>query len=149
VEWRHPDVLERLDRPAVVAVRTSEAGGQIEPCLLPFEGIIQTSPEVRLLTANPAMARMFGYDSPEELLENIFNIGEQLYVDAGRRAEFDELVRRPGPVATSRSFRFPAMNASRSAGGSKCLASSRKTKPEISICSPQSRGLGTRPGDQR
>src|SRR3712207_3372493 len=45
------------------------------------------------------MARMFGYDSPEELLANVSNIGEQLYVDAGRRAEFDELIRRHGFVS--------------------------------------------------
>jgi two-component system, NarL family, sensor histidine kinase UhpB len=63
------------------------------------EGIFQTTIDGRFVIANPAMARMFGYDSPEELLENISNIGEQLYVDAGRRAEFDELVRRHGFVS--------------------------------------------------
>ena len=63
------------------------------------EGIFQTTVDGRFVIANPAMARMFGYDSPEALLENITNIGEQLYVDAGRRAEFDELVRRYGFVS--------------------------------------------------
>ncbi len=63
------------------------------------EGIFQTTIDGRFVIVNPAMARMFGYDSPEELLENISNIGEQLYVDAGRRAEFDELVRRHGFVS--------------------------------------------------
>src|SRR3712207_5528083 len=45
------------------------------------------------------MARMFGYDSPEELLANVSNIGEQLYVDPGRRAEFDQLIQRHGFVS--------------------------------------------------
>ena len=63
------------------------------------EGIFQTTIDGRFVIANPAMARMFGYDSPEELLANVSNIGEQLYVDAGRRAEFDELIRRHGFVS--------------------------------------------------
>jgi PAS domain S-box-containing protein len=42
---------------------------------------------------------MFGYDSPEELLENVSNIGEQLYVEPERRAEFERLVRRDGFVS--------------------------------------------------
>jgi PAS domain S-box-containing protein len=63
------------------------------------EGIFQTTIDGRFVIANPAMARMFGYDSPEELLEGISNIGEQLYVDAERRAEFDELIRLHGFVS--------------------------------------------------
>src|SRR5918997_6453654 len=63
------------------------------------EGIFQTTVEGRFLTANPALARMFGYDSPEELLENVSNIGEQLYVEPERRAEFERLVRREGFVS--------------------------------------------------
>ena len=63
------------------------------------EGIFQTTVEGRFVTANPAFARMFGYDSPEELLENISDIGEQLYVDPERRAEFDRLIRRDGFVS--------------------------------------------------
>ena len=31
------------------------------------EGIFQTTVEGKFLTANPAMARMLGYESPEEL----------------------------------------------------------------------------------
>jgi PAS domain S-box-containing protein len=63
------------------------------------EGIFQTTIEGRFVIANPALARMFGYDSPEELIENVSNVGEQLYVDAGRRAEFDELIQRHGFVS--------------------------------------------------
>ena len=63
------------------------------------EGIFQTSVEGRFLTANPALARMFGSDSPEELLESVSSIGDDLYVDAERRAEFDRLIRRDGLVS--------------------------------------------------
>src|SRR5215213_8227517 len=49
------------------------------------EGIFQTTVDGRFLTANPAMARIFGYESPEELLGSVSNIRDQLYVEPGRR----------------------------------------------------------------
>src|SRR5918992_492520 len=58
------------------------------------EGIFQTTVEGRFVTANPALARMFGYDSPEDLLGNISNIAEQLYVDPERRTEFSRLMQQ-------------------------------------------------------
>src|SRR5215218_4179860 len=63
------------------------------------EGIFQTTVEGRFVTANPALARMFGYDSPEELLENVSNVAQQLYVERERREEFDRLIRRDGFVS--------------------------------------------------
>src|SRR5215210_1135810 len=62
------------------------------------EGIFQTTVEGRFITANPALARMLGYDSPEELLEAVSDIAEQLYVEPERRAEFGQLMRRDGFV---------------------------------------------------
>lgn len=52
------------------------------------EGIFQTTPDGHYLSANPALARMYGYDSPEELLAALTDISRQLYVQPGRRAEF-------------------------------------------------------------
>ena len=63
------------------------------------EGIFQTTVDGRFLTANPAMARMLGYESPEELLGAISNIRDQLYVEPGRREEFYRLVLRDGLVS--------------------------------------------------
>src|SRR5215210_9205714 len=50
-----------------------------------LEGIFQTTVDGRFVTANPAMARMLGYESPEELLGAISNIRNQLYVEPERR----------------------------------------------------------------
>src|SRR5215212_6870133 len=61
-----------------------------------IEGIYQTTVDGRFLTANPAMARMLGYESPEELLGSISNIGDQLYVEPERREEFYRLALRDG-----------------------------------------------------
>jgi len=52
------------------------------------EGIFQTTPEGTYLSANPALARIYGYDSPQELIASLRDIRRQLYVDASRRDEF-------------------------------------------------------------
>jgi len=57
------------------------------------EGIFQTTPDGHYLSANSALARIYGYGSPEELISNIQDIGRTLYVDAGRRAEFVQLMK--------------------------------------------------------
>jgi PAS domain S-box-containing protein len=49
------------------------------------EGIFQATPEGRFLTVNPAMARILGYDSPEEVIEQITDVGHQLYVNPSDR----------------------------------------------------------------
>ncbi len=61
-------------------------------------GIYQTTPDGRLLSANPAMARMYGYDSPEEMMSCVSNIDTQLYVDPARREELKRLMREQGAV---------------------------------------------------
>lgn len=52
------------------------------------DGIFQTTPSGRYLSANPALAKIYGYDSPEELISILSNISLQLYVDPKRRQEF-------------------------------------------------------------
>jgi len=44
------------------------------------EGLFQTSVDGRFLSASPAMARMLGYDSPEELMAKVANQIRQIYV---------------------------------------------------------------------
>jgi len=59
-----------------------------------IEGIFQTSPAGQYLMVNPALARMYGYDSPEELMSKFSNIREQLYVDVNRRQEFIQTIKK-------------------------------------------------------
>jgi len=49
-----------------------------------IEGIFQTTPEGKYLGANPALARMYGYESPEDLIASITDIGQMVYVDPER-----------------------------------------------------------------
>src|SRR4051812_25812064 len=52
------------------------------------EGIFRTTPDGRYLAANRALAQMYRYGSPEEMLASFTDIGAQLYVDPQRRAIF-------------------------------------------------------------
>ena len=63
------------------------------------EGIYRTSQDGRFLSVNPAMARLFGYSSPDELLESITDVGHQLYVNPERRHQFLDLIRQRRPVS--------------------------------------------------
>ena len=56
------------------------------------EGIFQTTPSGRYLMANAALARIYGYVSPEELIQGLTDIGQSLYVEQGRREEFIRLM---------------------------------------------------------
>ncbi len=53
-----------------------------------IEGIFQSTPDGRYKSANPALARIYGYDSPEDLLESIEDIGRQVYVDSNRHQQY-------------------------------------------------------------
>lgn len=62
------------------------------------EGIFQTSPEGQYRIVNPMLAKLYGYDSPEEVLEVITDIEHQLYVNPNRRKEFVQLMQEQGAV---------------------------------------------------
>jgi len=63
------------------------------------EGIFQTSLDGRILEANPAAARILGYDSPEELIRSVKDVGATLYVHAGDRERFIQGLRKDGIVS--------------------------------------------------
>jgi sigma-B regulation protein RsbU (phosphoserine phosphatase) len=56
------------------------------------EGIFRTTPDGHYLLANVALARIYGYDSPTELMARITDIAHSLYVEPGRREEFIQLM---------------------------------------------------------
>jgi PAS domain S-box-containing protein len=64
-----------------------------------IEGIFQSTAEGSYLSVNPALARMFGYDSPDEMMSTVTHIGRQLYVQPGRRGEFTSLILEQGAVS--------------------------------------------------
>lgn len=63
-----------------------------------LDGIFQTTRAGHYLRANSALARIYGYETPAELIETLHDIKQQLYVDPRRRAEFVRLMRMRGSV---------------------------------------------------
>ena len=98
VERELEDAEERRQRRhAQEALRTAEEKyrGIFENAV---EGIFQTTLEGRLMTANPMMARILGYDSAEAMVEEVWDIGRQLYVEPARREEFARRMQKEGRV---------------------------------------------------
>ncbi len=56
------------------------------------EGIYQSTPEGRYLSVNPALARIFGYESPEQMQRAGRDAGTGLYIDPTCRAGFTRLL---------------------------------------------------------
>ncbi|MBW4554902.1 MAG: PAS domain-containing sensor histidine kinase [Trichormus sp. ATA11-4-KO1] len=63
------------------------------------EGIFQSSPNGSYITANPALATIYGYSSPEEVIDKFTDIEHQLYVNPHRRAEFVRLMEQQGIIS--------------------------------------------------
>ena len=63
-----------------------------------LEGIFQITPEGRYLSVNPALARIHGFNSPDEMIHSVTDIAHQLYVDPSRRAELKRLTEEKGFV---------------------------------------------------
>jgi len=62
------------------------------------EGIFQSTIEGRFLKVNPAMARIFGYDSPEDMVTSITDIPKQIYVEEESRKKFLEEISKRGQL---------------------------------------------------
>lgn len=62
------------------------------------EGIFQSTPDGRFLRVNPAMARMWGYASPEEMVEQVVNLDKQHYVDPQGREHYKAVMAEQGSV---------------------------------------------------
>ncbi len=61
-------------------------------------GIFQSAPDGRFLSANPALARIYGYSSSEELITKLTELNHQIYVDPNWRAEFIRVMHDYGAV---------------------------------------------------
>ncbi|WP_298267024.1 PAS domain S-box protein [uncultured Bradyrhizobium sp.] len=62
------------------------------------EGIYVTTPGGALLNANPALARMMGYATPQDLIKGTDDIASTVYVDPAAREQYQRLMQRDGTV---------------------------------------------------
>ncbi|OPY69359.1 MAG: Blue-light-activated protein [Syntrophorhabdaceae bacterium PtaU1.Bin034] len=63
------------------------------------EGIFRTAPDGRFISANPALARMYGFESAAELIETFTDIESQMYVDPVDRIRLKKLYQKNGSVS--------------------------------------------------
>lgn len=63
------------------------------------EGIFQTTVDGQYISANPALAHIYGYNTPQELIESLVNIKKQLYINSGRRDEFIQKIEEFGQIS--------------------------------------------------
>jgi PAS domain S-box-containing protein len=78
---RFRDQIER-DRRETVRVTEDRYRNIVENAI---DGIFQSTAEGRFLSVNAAMARMYGYDSPQEMIDSVTDISTQLHVNAETR----------------------------------------------------------------
>lgn len=103
---RDVQVIERATHLAAVAIereRAEQALRQAEDRYRSIvenavEGFFQTTPAGGYVSMNPALARMYGYESPAELMAAVRDIGQQVYVDPNRRADFKRAMEEHGLV---------------------------------------------------
>ncbi|NEO25718.1 MAG: PAS domain S-box protein [Kamptonema sp. SIO4C4] len=62
------------------------------------EGIFQTTPDGHYISANPALAKIYGYNSPEAMIADLTDIEHQLYVNPEQRQEFVQLMQERDAV---------------------------------------------------
>lgn len=63
------------------------------------EGIFQVTPDGRFISANPALARIAGYDSPEDMMKSTTGLARQAYVSPDRRLEYVKVLVTEGQVS--------------------------------------------------
>jgi PAS domain S-box-containing protein len=108
VERRVAQRTAQLSREVAERRRAQELAGRAEANYRGIfdnsvEGIFQTTPDGHYLNANAALARIYGYDSPQQLIADLSNIAHQLYVEPGRRDEFIRQIRQAGTVGNFES----------------------------------------------
>ncbi|MBW4679352.1 MAG: PAS domain S-box protein [Microcoleus vaginatus WJT46-NPBG5] len=79
------DITERKQMEEAICIAKEKYRSIFENAI---EGIFQTTAEGQIISANPAFARLCGYESPEELLAKVTDIKHQIYVQPTRRDEF-------------------------------------------------------------
>lgn len=60
------------------------------------EGIFRSTPDGRFIEANPAMARIYDYDTPGDLMRKVTDIGRQLYIHSADRDRLLSIIREKG-----------------------------------------------------
>ncbi len=88
------DITEHKKMEHMLSMNEAKYRGIFENAV---EGIFQTSVEGRILAANPALAHMLGYMSPEEFTGEVAD-ARKLYAEPGRRLQLVRTIRAQGII---------------------------------------------------
>jgi PAS domain S-box-containing protein len=91
----YQDITERKKLEVAVAQAEAKYRSIFENAVV---GIFQTTIEGRILSANPAFARLLGYGSPEELTTSLTDIERDLYFNREDRVRLQDLCQAYGAV---------------------------------------------------
>jgi PAS domain S-box-containing protein len=91
----HIDMTERKQAEESLRLVQERYRNMVEQAL---QGIFQTTVEGHYVTVNRALARLYGYDSPEHMLSLIPDDPRQLYVDPDRWMDFKRQMQDSGEV---------------------------------------------------
>ncbi|WP_088893770.1 AAA-like domain-containing protein [Leptolyngbya ohadii] len=89
------NITEQKRAEAALRIAEENYRGIFENAL---EGIFQSTPRGKFIRINPAMARIYGYRSPTEMIESVVDIVQQMYVDPADHAEFQRQMEAIGTV---------------------------------------------------
>lgn len=89
------NITDRFNMEAALAASDARLRGIFDTVV---EGIFQSTPEGRYVVVNPAFARMFGYDSPEQMMREVTDIRAQLYANPAERDRLLTTVQSEGVV---------------------------------------------------
>jgi PAS domain S-box-containing protein len=89
------DITERKQAEEALRIAEENYRSIFENAL---EGIFQSQPDGTYISVNPAMARIYGYESPEVLMHSVTAISTQIYVDSTQREAFQRRIEEDGEV---------------------------------------------------
>src|SRR5579862_6703073 len=98
----HTDITDRKNAEEALRRAEEKYRSIVENAV---EGIYQVTPSGKYISANPALARMFGFDTPKELIAARNDIGRQEYIDPAIRAAFIQSIEERDVV---RNFEYEA-----------------------------------------
>ncbi|MFP4455952.1 MAG: PAS domain S-box protein [Desulfonatronovibrio sp.] len=90
-----------INKYSIISSCTEDLKGIFETAPI---GIFQSSPQGRFLFVNPAMASMYGFKNSQDMIQNVHDISNQLYVNPSDRELFLRLLNSKGKVVNFESL---------------------------------------------
>jgi PAS domain S-box-containing protein len=89
------DITQRKQAQAALQLAEAKYRGIFENAV---EGIFRSSPDGHYVEVNPAMAALYGFDSPQAMCQEITHISQQIYVNSEDRDRFKHLIEKQGEI---------------------------------------------------